>query len=301
MSLSVRRLLPALLAISACLTPGTAAAADSIFFGDWYGSAVGSVGIDGSNPNPKLIQSGEPNATAIAVSGEFVYWQTNSLPVFIGRSRLDGTEVLPKFIESTSGEVGGGGLSVDGGSIYWEGQVKGPRGNFQAVIDRANLDGTGVEYRIAALGSRATSPIVAGKYAYFIAEGSSVSPYDDIGRASLTGGALTQRFISRRRLAAGTLLAHDRSLYWLEEGGRDMYVARAGQDGSRVNTRFRKVPRRGCHRRSEITGAAIDSRYIFLACESGRIDRVTLKGPPRLRQIVTNADVEGGLVIGIAP
>lgn len=295
------RLLVAIVVALGCLAPGSAAAAGSLYFGDWYGEAIGSVGIDGSEPKPTLIQSGTPNADAIAVSGNYLYWQTNSLPVFIGRSRLDGTEVLPKFIESKSGEVGDGGISIDNGSIYWEESVRGPRGNFRSVVDRANLDGSNIEYEVANLGGRAVGSVVAGRFAYFIAEGSSVSSYDDIGRASLRGGAPAPRFIAHRRLAANVLLARDGKLYWIEEGRRDLYVARASQDGSRVNTRFRRIPRKGCHRYSDITDGAIDSRYLFLACDSGKIDRIALRGRPKLRTIATHADIEGGLVIGVAP
>jgi len=284
-----------------------AASSDRLFYGGWYGDSIGSVSVDGSRSDPTLIQSSDPfdrflAPTAMTIQGDFLYWESNSLPIRIGRSHLDGSDAQTTFIESRFGEVGDGGIAVSDGELYWEASVKTARGTFATVLNRSRLDGTAVEDQVAVLGHATGGPfVIKNDYAYFVAVSPS-SSWDSISKVRIDGHhGRVPRLVSHRQIIGGSLVGRGRYLYWLEEG-RQIYLARASLDGSELNTHFRTVPNRGCHAHSEITGAAISRRFIFLACESGRVDRLTLRGKPRIRQIVTHARLGGGgMVLAVAP
>jgi hypothetical protein len=293
-----------LFALGGCLlvfsmSSEVASASGDLFFGGPYRSAIGAMDFGGKQQNPTLITGDSPTAMAMVVSGDFLYWQSNSTPLYIGRSRLDGSEVRPEFIKSEPGEVDAEGLSVSGGHVYWTETLR-TSGGFHTVIDRAELDGSGVENRVRSLSDSIRGPvIVSDNWIYFIIGGDS--GFAKVERAPLRRGGHSSMLFSHRQYVGGTLMLSGENLYWLESGDRT-YLAKASTDGNRVNTRFRRIPSRGCHARAEVTDSAISGQYLFLACDNGRVDRVRLHGRTKLRQLVTHGELDGGaMVLATAP
>jgi len=294
--------------VLACLTLGWGAGAalastGSVFIGGWYDSAIARVGFDGSQPQPGLIDNDETIPQAMTVSGEFLYWQSNSYPVRIGRSRLDGSDVRFDFIQASGGGmVNAAGISVSDGRIFWS-ETRSSRGLGPSAVSSANLDGTDITRGHISLGPDVAGPvIVRNGYVFAVAERSvaGVQRYR-IVRARLDGRSHTLTLARAGSMVGDTLVAQGDFLYWVEEGSRGDFVAKASFDGSRLNTRFRRLPRHGCHSSSSMHGAAIGGRFLFVGCESGQIDRVTLRGGRGLHTLSTGARLGSGPVLAATP
>jgi len=283
-------------------SPAAASAdAGTVFFGGWYEDPIGRVGFDGSNPDPNLIED-DGIAQGITVSGDYLYWQANSYPVRIGRSRLDGTEVQSDFIMGEAGLSNANGLSVSEGRLYWS-ETRNSSGFGPSFLSSANLDGSGLATRQQSLGPNATGPVIVTQgYVIFVHERDARGiTHWSIVRRKLGGRGGSRRIATDRPLISDTLVSRDNYLYWVEAADHGVYIARASLDGSSINTRFRRVPDKGCHARSPMQGGAISSRYYFIGCESGRIDRVSMNGSPRLRQLRTRARLGSGPVLAATP
>jgi hypothetical protein len=279
---------------------GARADASSVFFGGWYEDAIGKVGADGSNPEPKFIPD-DAIAQALTVEGDYLYWQANSFPLRIGRSRLDGSEIQPEFIEGGVGHIEVAGLSVSGGRLYWA-ETRSSSGLGSSTLSSTNLDGSDRVNGLLSLGPNAEGPVVVTHgFVFFVGETSSQGiTHWSIVRRRL-GGRGRSTIASNRPLVGDTLVALGDYVYWVEDEDRATFIARASLDGGSINTRFRRVPNRGCHSHSAMNGGAISGRYYFIGCESGRIDRISMSGKPHLRQLHTGADLSSGPVLAVVP
>lgn len=272
-----------------------------LFIGGWYDDRIAKVGFDGSGPVPNFVpDDGIPEA--MTVSGDFLYWQANSSPVRIGRARLDGGEVDPEFIHGGPGLVEAEGLSVSDGRLYWT-ETRNSTGFGPTYVSSANLDGSDIRLRQRSLGADSVGPAtVAGGYVFFLNERSSRGiTHWGIVRRRLEGSGGSRTIAPDRPLVHDTLTIYGGYLYWVESEDHGVYIARASLDGSGIDTRFRRVARKGCHLHSEMHGGVIGGGYYFLGCASGRVDRISLTGRPRLRPLVTRASVSSGPVLAATP
>jgi hypothetical protein len=274
----------------------------SLFIGGWYDDRIAKVGFDGSDPVPGFVpDDGIPEA--MTVSGDFLYWQANSSPVRIGRARIDGGEVNPQFIRGGPGLVEAEGISVGEGRLYWT-ETRNSTGFGPAYLSSANLDGSDIRLRQRSLGGDAAGPaIVADGYVFFLGERSARGvTHWSIVRRRLASSGNSRTIAPDRSLVHGTLAVQGDYLYWVEsEDHGVVYIARASLDGSSIDTRFRRVPRKGCHLRSEMNGGAIGGGYYFIGCASGRVDRLSLTGRRRLLPLRTGAKVSSGPVLAATP
>jgi hypothetical protein len=293
----------ALLAVAVgLLLPAAAQASGQVFFGGWYDDAIGSVGFDGSNPSPNLIVSDSAIPEAMTVSGDFLYWEENSAPISIGRSRLDGSEVQTGFIVGAGGTAMPDGLSVSEGRLYWA-ETRSSTGFGPAYLSSANLDGSNQTTRTISLGNNAGGTvIVTGKWVFYVIEKNvrGVQRYS-VTRSRLDGKGSRRLVAANRPMATNSLAISGSHIYWLEQGERNDFIARASVDAESIDTRFRKLPNRGCHAHSDIADITISSAYFFLGCESGQIDRASLKGRPKVRKLSTGAKLSSGPVLAATP
>jgi hypothetical protein len=125
--------------------------------------------------------------------------------------------------------------------------------------------------------------------------------YSGIVRRRLGSRGESRKIAPNRPLVGDTLVSLGDYVYWVEEGRYGTFIARASLDGGSIDTRFRRVPDRGCHSHSEMHGGAISSRYYFIGCEAGGIDRITMTGRPRVRRLSTGGTVGSGPVLAATP
>jgi cysteine-rich repeat protein/probable HAF family extracellular repeat protein len=157
-----------------------------IYWRNYDTGSIGRANLDGTGVNESFITlSPAPAFAPVAVDRTHIYWTQSCLDEricdggFIGRANLDGTEVNTTFIGPlSSGNMTG--LAVDGSHIYWTNYNTGS-------IDRANLDGTGVQSFIA--GANAFGVAADGTYIYWTGP-------SGIGRANLDGSDVNQSFIT---------------------------------------------------------------------------------------------------------
>lgn len=287
----------------ALLLPAAAfGAAGSVFYGGWYDDQIGSIGFDGSNPRPDLIVSDRAIPEAMTVSGDYLYWEANSSPIRIGRSRLDGSEVDPEFLAGGPGQSEADGLTVSNGRLYWS-ETRNSTGFGPAYVSSASLDGSGKTLRIVSLGTNASGPVVVtGGWVFFVIVKNvrGVNRYS-VARERLDGKGSRRLVAANRPYVGESLTIQGSHIYWLEAGDNNLFIARASLDAASINTRFRRIPEKGCHVRAEVVGTAISAKYFFLGCESGDIDRVSLSGRPHVRKLVTGAHLSSGPVLAATP
>lgn len=286
-----------------CLPASAEAASGSVFYGGWYDDSIGSVGFDGSDPSPSLIVSERAIPDAMTVSGDYLYWEANSSPIRIGRSRLDGSEVNPDFLSGGSGQVNPAGLSVSNGRLYWS-ETRNSTGFGSAYLSSANLDGSDRTIRTVSLGRNAGNRVVVnGGWVFFVIEKDvrGVQRYS-VARKRLDGRGSRRLVAANRPYIGESLVTQGSHVYWLEQNDRGrLFIARASLDAASIDTQFRRIPEKGCHVGDEVVGTAISSLYFFLGCASGDIDRVSLTGRPHVRKLVTGAGLSSGPVLAATP
>lgn len=267
----------------------------TLFFGGWYGNAIGRMSFDGGDLRPDLIRDDLAIPTAMVVHGNYLYWQTNSTPLYIARARLDGSHVRPRFIRSKPGEVDAEGLSVYGGRLYWTETVRRGRG-FRTVIDRARLDGRHQQDNLLTFAPLFQGPVVVTDgYVFFVKSGET--GFGAIERASLRSGK-RRRLLGHRYYVPGSLMAYGSWLYWLELEGTDAFLARMRVSGRQFDPRFRTIPGGVC----DVTDAEISGGYLFVGCDDGSIERRDLNAGMELRVLQTHGDLsDSGPVLAAAP
>lgn len=296
------------LATLAFLTaPAVAMASGQVFFGGWYDSAIGSVNSDGSEPQPNLIVNEETVPLGMSVDGDYLYWESNSAGVKIGRSRLDGSEADIELVGTDGGPPGSGGVSSSGGRIYWT-ETRNSTGFGPLYLSSANLDGSDPQVRFLSLGTNAAgTAFVSGSYVFYVIQKDvrGVERYS-IARSRLDGKGSRRIIAANRPYAAEGLVGTASHVYWVEEnpyaaGGQELFIARASINASSLNTRWRRIPRKGCHVRDGADGIALGARYLFIGCPGGDIDRVSLGRRARLKTLVTGAKLSSGPVLAATP
>ena len=168
--------------------------------------------------------------TAVAVlmavsatgAGAFVYW-ANQKGDTVGRSALDGSQVIQDFIQ-TGGQPCG--VAVDGRHVYWA-------NSGGSTIGRANLDGTNVDQKfITGLnGPCGPSLNTSAGTIYWANTGTQT-----IGKATLKGTQVNPSFVSgSEAFFPSWTTDFGNQVYWTNKG--DGSIARASDvDGSGAET-----------------------------------------------------------------
>jgi RTX calcium-binding nonapeptide repeat (4 copies) len=188
-------------------------------------------------------------------SSAYIYWtnppgcaQTypgeTCWPDYIGRGNLDGTDLtifnssFAPFIASPSVEPGSSNPEVVGQHIYWT--EAGTPGTY-GWIDRANLDGTGVEQRIITLPDGAGSVAITQSHVYWTeTELISYPPLElryKIMRTDLAGTGSPETVFSDLRTDSSVcrgIAVDGAHLYWATGSG----IGRANLDGSNPDPDF---------------------------------------------------------------
>lgn len=155
-------------ALAIFIAPAAANASGQVFFGGWYDSAIGSVNSDGSDPQPNLVVNDETVPLGMAADGDYLYWESNSAGVRIGRSRLDGSEANFELVGINGGPPASNGVSISGGRIYWT-EKRNATGFGPLYLSSANLDGSDPQVRFLSLGTNAEgTAFVSGAYVFFV-------------------------------------------------------------------------------------------------------------------------------------
>jgi hypothetical protein len=297
----------ALAALALFIAPAAARASGQVFFGGWYDSAIGSVNSDGSEPQPNLIVNEETVPLGMAVGGDHLYWESNSAGVKIGRSRLDGSEADTELVGTDGGPPGGDGVSISGGRVYWT-EKRNSTGFGPLYLSSANLDGSGQQVRFLSLGTNAEgTAFVSGSYVFFVIQKDvrGVERYS-VARSRLDGKGSRRIVAADRPYAAEGLVGNASHVYWVEEnpyagGDQELFIAKASVNASSLNTRWRRIPRKGCHVKDGAGGIALGARYLFIGCPGGDIDRVSLGRRARLKTLMTGAKLSSGPVLAATP
>lgn len=109
----------------------------------WANSNQGSLGraFTQSGMGASQFIGGLGHPVGVAVSGPYIYWADDLDHGFIGRARLDGSDVERSFIAGARGPCM---LAVYGGHLYWANSGYGTTGT---TIGRATISGTAVNER----------------------------------------------------------------------------------------------------------------------------------------------------------
>ena len=221
----VLALIAALLVLPLALAPRAEA------FVYWNGYAtIERANLDGTGVDHSFITGAD--AGSVAVDAAHVYWSNASKtpqdpydPIIV-RANLDGSD-------KTSFDIGpsylGAGLAVDTAHIYWVDNYSG------CAIERANLDGTGVEQGFISLPGCSPGALsglaVDAEHIYW----TTFTNTGTIGRANLDGSGVEPSFITGASFPADVAVdaAH---VYWT--GSAAGTIGRANLDGSGVEHSF---------------------------------------------------------------
>jgi hypothetical protein len=269
--------------------PTAALASGQVFFGGWYDNAIGSVKSDGSEPKPNLVVNDETIPLGMAVSGDYIYWESNSSGVRIGRSHLDGSEADTGLVGTDGGPPSGDGVSISGGRVYWT-EKRNSTGFGPLYLGSANLDGSNPQVRFLSPGTNAEgTAFVSGSYVFFVIQKDvrGVERYS-VARSRVDGKGSRRIIAANRPYAAEGLVGNASHVYWVEEnpyagGGQELFIARASVNASSLNTRWRRIPSRGCHVKDGAGGTALGGRYLFIGCPGGGRPRIPRERAPRDR------------------
>ncbi len=177
-----------------------------IYWADTNRETIGRANLDGTGVNRRFLSF--PDAPFefrphdIAIRAGHIYWANWS--TFIGRARVDGTHVQPKFIRINNKRFSPGHLAISAHHVYWTGMA------FEEpnVIGRANLDGTGVRNSFIASKTSPFHIAVGGRHLYW------TTPTRAIVRANLDGTRVRPRFITSNRGQPGGIAVAGGRVYW---------------------------------------------------------------------------------------
>lgn len=197
-----------------------------LFWTDFVYDGVRRAELDGSDPVDVFIYDdiyANPRGIAVDPRSELLFWSERSS---IATARLDGSE-HHTVIDDAGGDAA---IAIDlvHDKLYWT------SGTSQFSIQRANLDGSGVELLVPGAQPTGLALDVAGGKMYWadrgIAEGSAI-----IRRASLdgTGNEILVGGLEPNTVFGIALDLSQRKMYWGGFGSGDR-IRRANLDGSDV-------------------------------------------------------------------
>jgi virginiamycin B lyase len=264
------------------------------------GARVAKAHSDGSDVKPDFIHTrhGCFGSLGVAVHGDHVYW-TSVEPGAIGRANLDGTRSNSDFIATGGGKPTS--VAVDRDHIYWTNRAGG-------TIGRANLSGTQVDpffivtpYNAA---TRTSPYVLPGPYGV-AADGENIywtntTPSGEgvIGRASLNGRMVNQRFITGLTLPAGIAVGSDH-IYWANSNAVPTSttpapgsIGLANIDGTGVNPTFIPLT-------STPVGVALGVGHVYWTNFGGSpaIGRANKDGTGITTGLVTTTGPAGGIAV----
>jgi sugar lactone lactonase YvrE len=211
--------------------PGPVAVSGSyLYWGDQMATAIGRVKLDGTGVNQNFIDAA---ASALAVTGHYIFWISGTSPGELWRASLDGSHIRLLAKLSDGGYFGG--IAVDSSHVYWSNRDQG-------AIGRAALDGTHLD-RHFITGLKEPNGLAVSGTTLFWASTNPNTKSSSIGRANLNGTSVTQNFITGAAYPFG-VAAGGNHLYWTNfDTGM---IGRANLDGTHVHQRFinAKVPNR---------------------------------------------------------
>jgi virginiamycin B lyase len=206
-----------------------AVGARHIYWAEGYTGTIERANLDGTGVDHSFIAGAD--AGSVAVDAAHVYWTNASTtpqdpydPTIV-RANLDGSD-------KTSFDIGpsyGAGLAVDSAHIYWTDNYSG------CAIERANLDGTGVEQGFISVPGCSPGALsglaVDAEHIYWTTFTNTAT----IGRANLDGSGVEPSFITGASFPADVAVdaAH---VYW--SGSASGTIGRANLDGTGVEHSF---------------------------------------------------------------
>jgi hypothetical protein len=107
-----------------------------IYWSNFNRGTIGRAGLGGGSVNQSFI-GGAIDPQGVVVTGSHVYWTGQR---WVGRSKINGTDVRPLFIETSDFALYD--MALDNAHIYWA--------NATGKISRANLDGTDINESLIA-------------------------------------------------------------------------------------------------------------------------------------------------------
>ena len=222
-----------------------------------------------------LLAVGILGGSVTGASAGNLYWTNinNALPLSVGTSGLDGSNINNQFIFAPGNPYG---LFVSEQYIYftnYEWQTSG-----FGTIGRANLDGSNPNQTLINGASGPADVSVDDEFIYWANSGSN-----SIGRANLDGTGVNQNFITGT-VNAATVWVNENYIYW----GNGSFsgpssIGRANLDGTGVNQNFIT----GGGVRSPATVVA-DQNYLFWTNSQG--------APTIARADLDGSDVKGSFI-----
>jgi hypothetical protein len=197
----------------------------------------------------------------IAVDGTYIYWANNESLAegtsSIGRSKLDGSEVIPHFIVVATKDPSDDHpvtVAVNATHVYWTTE---PNGR----VGRARLDGSEVEHELhkmkgESLGLALSATHVHWSWVYGF-EGKN-----GIGRANLDGSSAEEAFLLlTEEVKRYGKLACDGTYLYFTYGNFAPNIGRCKLDGSEIITNFVPIPITG----GEVALAVADGKLWWRA------------------------------------
>jgi hypothetical protein len=202
----------------------------------------------------------------VAAGARHIYWTTfnygpspNCSPGRIGRAKVDGTNVNPTFIATSTPLTSG--ITVDSSHIYWS--------DLGTIwFGRANLNGSNVDLNfLTGLAGPAYDLAVDSSHLYW-------TEYNRIARAGVSGTNVFNDFITGLSYQSHleSVAVNSSHIYWADTPTHA--IGRANLNGSNVDPSFIEInPDPG------IVGVAVNSGHIYWTQrDTGAIGRANLDG-----------------------
>jgi DNA-binding beta-propeller fold protein YncE len=261
--------------------PSIAAASTKMYFTDSNnsGQAVAKVwqsNLDGSNLKPLVPPDLNPRYIALDLSEGKMYWTDIGS---IRRANLDGSNVENGFIIGLLGPMG---IAIDAvaSKIYWT-------DSSTNMIQRANLDGTGIENLITGLGDPRALALdtIAGKIYW------TDTLTDKVQRANLDGSN-PEDLVTGQSFAQGIALdGQDGRMYWLN----NWWVWSAKFDGTDAQQVFYCEPS---------IGIALDTlgrKVYWTNINRQSVQRANLDGSAIEDLVISGLDTPWGIALAFYP
>ena len=153
------------------------------------GTTVGRANIDGSSPNPSLVNPGGDPICGLAADQSFIYWLDTGLGQSIGRANQDGIGPNSSFVTGVTGNCG---LAVDTFSLYWATPTR-TVGRAPVTGGAGSADNNFIQ-NAAPASNNACGVAVNSQYLFWGNVGTPTNSF--IGRVGLTGVSPNPNFIA---------------------------------------------------------------------------------------------------------